>query len=273
MFRRTVPVVTLLLVLAATLPLAARASAAPSAASTRPATASCGPPIPSRDEPSHHAPLAASAVPGYSLAYCNDFTGSSLPWGWDKFSGAPKGDPSSYFEPSHVVVQNGVVKVETYRDPRRANDWATGGICQCGAPRTHGAFFVRSRSVGEGPDNVELLWPVAKVWPPEVDFNESRAYPLSSTWTVHYAPGDQTVEHQAEVNLWQWHTWGVFWTPKTLTFTVDGFIWGKVKSRRAIPTGPMTLDIQSQTYCGIAPECPTAAASLQVDWVEEFAAK
>jgi hypothetical protein len=217
--------------------------------------------------------MAANAIPGYSLKYCTDFTGSRLPWGWEKFSGVPKGDPSGYFDKSHVVVNDGVMQVKTYRDPSHGNVWATGGICQCGAPRTYGAFFVRSKAVGVGPDDVELLWPKAPVWPPEVDFNESPAYPQSSTWTVHYAPGNETVERTANVDLWQWHTWGVIWTPTSLTFLVDGYIWGRVTSPRAIPAGRMTLDIQSQTYCGIAPECPTAFASLDVDWVEEFAAK
>jgi hypothetical protein len=33
----------------------------------------------------------------------------------------------------------------------------------------------------------------------------------------------------------------------------------------------MTLDIQQQTWCGIAPECPSKPLSLLVDWVTEFA--
>ena len=272
MSRRIALVGTLLVALTVTLPHAASASATKSTVS-KATTVSCSPHTPSSSEPSRLAPLAANAVPGYSLAYCSDFTGSRLPRGWDKFSGVPGGDPSGFFEPSHVVVHGGVVQIKTYRDPSRGNSWATGGICQCGAPRTRGAFFVRSKSVGSGPDDVELLWPVAHVWPPEVDFNESSAHALSSTWTVHYTTKNWTDEHTAMVNLWQWHTWGVFWTPTTLMFTVDGFIWGRVRSSRAIPKGPMTLDIQSQTFCGIMPECPTAPASFEVDWVEEFTKK
>jgi hypothetical protein len=268
--RRTLLVTGLMLALAATLPLSVRAAAAPRAALQKPTSASCWPSIPSSKEPSGLSPLAAGAAPRYTLTYCNDFTGTSLPKGWDKFSGVPRGDPSGYFEPSHVIVRNGIVQLQTYRDPSRHHAWATGGICHCGAPHTYGAFFVRSKATGAGPDDVELLWPVAHVWPPEIDFNESTAYPLRTAWTVHYAPGNQTVWHAAWVNLWQWHTWGVYWTPKSLTFTVDGVVWGHVTSSHAIPRGAMTLDIQSQTYCGIAPECPTAPASFEIDWVEEF---
>src|ERR1019366_55704 len=275
MARRTLLVAALLVLTAGPLlaaSAAASASVAPGDATPQVrAAATCAHATPSHDEPSHLAPPARIAVRGYTLAYCSDFTGSSLPWGWDKFSGVPKGDPSGYFEPRHVHVRNGILEVDTSKDPGHGNVWATGGVCHCGAHRTYGAFFVRSRSIGVGPDNVELLWPVAHVWTPAIDFTESSQLPFSSTWTVHYGPGDQRRYRTAWINLLGWHTWGVYWTPRSLTFTVDGFVWGTVKTTAAVPAGAMTLDIQSQTYCGLAPECPTAPASLQVDWVEEFA--
>jgi hypothetical protein len=270
MTRRTALVAFVLPVLAVCLPLAA--AAAPLRGTTGHASsAACSPKTPSADEPSHLAPYTKILVPGYTLAYCTDFTGTKLPRGWDKFAGVPSGDAGGYFEPSHVVVHNGILQIDTYKDPKHGGVWATGGVCACGRPRTYGAIFVRSRSVGFGPDDVELLWPVANKWPPEVDFNESSRLPWSSTWTVHYASDDKTFGHSALVNLLGWHTWGVFWTPHSLTFTVDGFIWGLVTERSAVPQSAMTLDIQSQSYCGVAPECPTSPSSLQVDWVEEFA--
>jgi hypothetical protein len=268
--RRIALAAAVLPVLATSLPLAA--SAATGRATTDHASsAACSPRVPSASEPSHLAPLTRLLVPGYRLAYCADFTGTKLPWGWDKFAGVPAGDAGGYFEPSHVVVHHGILSINTYWEATHGGVWASGGVCACGFRRTYGAFFVRSRSVGFGPDEVELLWPVARTWPPEVDFNESARLPWSSTWTVHFASQDKTHERTAFVNLLGWHTWGVYWAPHSLTFTVDGFVWGTVTDRRAIPRGAMTLDVQSQSYCGIAPECPTAWSSLQVDWVEEFA--
>jgi Glycosyl hydrolases family 16 len=269
MTRRTALVVIALLGLTTVPSYALRAAAAVRVPVPH-ATVHCRRHIASRNEPSRLAPPGANSMRGYTLAYCLDFTGSTLPWGWDVFSGVPGGDPGGYFEPSHVVVHDGVLDLEAYKDPAHHGVWATGGICQCGAPRTYGAYFVRSRSIGVGPDDVELLWPVAHTWPPEVDFNESSQYPTSSTWTVHYAPGDRTVARTDTINLRHWHTWGVVWTPRSLTFTVDHVVWGMVTESSAIPTGAMTLDIQSQSYCGVAPECPTAPAKLEVDWLEEF---
>ena len=222
-----------------------------------------------RSEPSHQLP--PHAMRGYRLAYCNDFRGSKLSAGWGKFSGVPGGDPSGMFEPSHVVVANGMLNLNTYRDPALNNAWATGGLCQCGVARTYGAYFVRSRVTGSGDDEVQLLWPAAKVWPPEVDFNETGWQSTKTAWYVHFRSSNEQVAKTMHVNLMRWHTWGVIWTAKSLTFTVDGIVWGKVRNPSIIPHEMMTLDIQQQTWCGITPECPTKPLSMLVDWVAEFA--
>ena len=147
------------------------------------------------------------------------------------------------------------------------------GICHCGLPRRYGAFFVHSRVTGSGPDEINLLWPVAHVWPPEIDFNESVAQSRSTTWSVHYGRTDTVVHGAKNVNLLRWHTWGVVWTPSYIRFLVDGHPWGAVTTRSRIPHQPMTLDIQNQTFCGRGTECPRAPVTMLVDWVAEYAMK
>jgi outer membrane protein OmpA-like peptidoglycan-associated protein len=70
----------------------------------------------------------------------------------------------------------------------------------------------------------------------------------------------------------QWHTWGVIWSPTTITYTLDGVVWGSVSQTSAIPNQPMTLDLQQQTWCGSSPAwaCPSANESTIVDWVAEY---
>jgi hypothetical protein len=229
----------------------------------------CGTHGSARTEASRQLPLRS--LPGYRRVYCNDFRGSELSPGWFKFSGVPGGDPSGMFDPSHVVVADGALQLVTARDPQLDNRWATGGLCQCGRPQTYGAYFVRSRVTAGGDDNVELLWPTAHVWPPEVDFNETGNTPTKTAWYVHFSAHNSQIASTLRVNLRQWHTWGVIWTPTSLTFTVDGVAWGSVHDSSVIPHEAMTLDIQQQTWCGIAPECPTKPLSMLVDWVVEFA--
>jgi Glycosyl hydrolases family 16 len=228
--------------------------------------ASSGCPAPFR------AALAHAHLRGYALAYCTTFAGTALPPGWDAFSGVPGGDPAGRFVPSHVNVHDGMLTLTASRDPKLHGRFGTGGVCQCGAPRRFGAFFVRSRVTGAGPDEIDLLWPVAHVWPPEVDFNESNARDTSTTWSVHYGRTNHVTNGSRKLNLEAWHTWGVVWTPTSVRLLVDGKTWGAVTARREIPSLPMTLDISQQTSCGLTSECPKATVQMQVAWVAEYAA-
>lgn len=219
-------------------------------------------------EPSFYAPPKPSALAGYSRVYVNDFIPTTLSSQWDRFSGVPKGDPAGRFEPSHVQLSGGVLELGTWRDPKHHDQWATGGVCLCGVHLTYGAVFVRSRQTAVGPDNAELLWPLDNVWPPEVDFSESGDTANASAWFDHYSPPPHAYHDKMKIDVEHWHTWGVVWTPTSLTFVVDGKPWGtEVTDPAAIPTEPMTLDLQQQTWCGIYPECPKVNSELLIDWV------
>ena len=116
-----------------------------------------------------------------------------------------------------------------------------------------------------------MLWPVAHVWPPEVDFNETGQRVTKTAWYVHFRSSEGRIARTLRINLMKWHTWGVRWAPRRITFTVDGRVWGVVRSPSAIPHERMTLDMTQQTWCGIAPECPRRPVSMQIDWVTEYA--
>jgi beta-glucanase (GH16 family) len=212
---------------------------------------------------------------GYSQSYVTDFSGSSLPSGWDSYSGNPGGDPGGQFGTAHVVVGGGLLSLNTWQDSGYNNEWVTGGLCQCGEPQTYGAYFVRSRVTGAGPTGVELLFPTAG-WPPEIDFNETGGDSTSTTATNIWA-ATATSRSQAQVKLdidmTQWHTWGVIWTPTSITYTVDGRVWGSFNNASEVPNVPMTLDLQQQTWCSSGWACPSAPQSMQVDWVAEYTAK
>jgi Glycosyl hydrolases family 16 len=233
-------------------------------------------PLGSRDrsEPSGMAPPGKNALPGYSQTYENDFKGAKLPAGWEKYSGMPGGDPGAQWGLAHVVVAKGMLQLKTYQDPAYGGEWVTGGVCQCGHSQTYGAYFVRSRVTGAGPTNVELLWPVAPVWPPEIDFNETGGATVGTSATVHWgAATNQDQRADQTVVMTQWHTWGVIWTPTSITYTLDGRVWGKVTVASEIPDQAMTLDLQQQASCvaGYGYACPTAPESMLIDWVAEYA--
>jgi beta-glucanase (GH16 family) len=221
-------------------------------------------------EPSGEAPPGANAMAHYTLSYVNGFTGTSLPAGWDTYSGTPGGDPGGQFASSHVVVSGGLLNLNTWKDPAYANEWVTGGLCQCGRSQKYGAYFVRSRLTGAGPTGVELLWPVANVWPPEIDFNETGGTTTSTSATVHSGAVNHMDQRTLSIDMTKWHTWGVIWTPTSITYTVDGKVWGTLSVASEVPNQAMTLDLQQQTWCGSGWACPTTPQSMQVDWVAEY---
>jgi beta-glucanase (GH16 family) len=216
------------------------------------------------------APPPADALAHYVETYVTDFTGSTLPPTWLVFTGKPGGDPGAQWSANHVVVSGGLLRLNTWQDPAYGNNWVTGGVCQCGFKQTYGAYFVRSRMTSEGPNDVELLWPAANVWPPEIDFYET-GKPTSASATVHFSPTNQIDQVQLLVNTLQWHTWGVIWTPSSITYTVDGQVWGTVNTAAAIPNQAMTLDIDQESWCGRGWDCPTGPDSMLVDWAAEYA--
>jgi hypothetical protein len=224
-------------------------------------------------EPSGYAPPSANALANYKLSYVNDFTGASLPTGWDSYSGIPSGDPGGHFASSHVVVSGGLLRLNTSKDRAYKNKWVTGGACQCGLGRTYGAYFVRSRVTGAGPNEVELLWPLDNHWPPEIDFNETGPGAGSGSSTVHFGNGYAIDQRTVNIDMTRWHTWGLIWTRTSIIYTVDGREWGAVSVRSEIPDEAMTLDLEQLTKCQVGQECPTTPVSMLVDWVAEYTAK
>jgi hypothetical protein len=206
------------------------------------------------------------------LSYVNNFANDKLPTGWYLFTGQPGGDPGAQFAGSHVVISGGLLQLNTYKDPAFHNEVVTGGLCQCGLARTYGAYFVRSRVTGPGPNDGELLWPKVG-WPPEIDFNENGGNVLGTSATLHFAHHNQIIQSLLAINMTEWHTWGVIWTPHLVSYVVDGRVWATVNETGDIPRRSMTLDLEQRTSCSVGKECPSGRESMVVDWVAEYSPK
>jgi len=238
--------------------------------------------VPDSSEPSGEAPPGADAMSGYHQVYSTDFTGSSEPSGWQEYSGAPGSeDPGSQWAVTHDVVSGGILSLNAWQDPAFGNEWVTGGTSQDGESLLYGAWFVRSRETGPGPTLVELLWPTNNSWPPEIDFDETLGPSTFTTSTDIWAVNNGTVSQvdvHLNIDMTQWNTFGVIWTPSKITYTVNGKAWTTFSTASEIPSTPMHLDLQQQTWCGSSAgldgedACPTAPESMQVDWVAEYQA-
>jgi beta-glucanase (GH16 family) len=223
-------------------------------------------------------------IPGWRLVYRQNFTGNRLPAGWDAYSGEPGGDPYGYWNPANVTVSNGEMHFGTKpnNDPNRNRTYSTGGVAFSGHAQTYGMYLVRMKGdyePGLRISDIALLWPQGNAWPPEIDFFEDSGGTRSSfIATLHPGPSGNDccrVIKYRRIDGTKWHTYGVAWTPTTITYTVDGHLWGKAIHRRDIsspgkwPSINMILALQSQNLGPAQPARPIE--TMTVKWVAEYA--
>ena len=217
---------------------------------------------------------------GWRRVFSDDFNGTQLdPKKWGKYSGEPGGDPGGWWDPSHVVVANGMVSLLNYKDPRFGGRWVSGGMSSAVAlHQEYGKYAIRFRvDAGQGIAYAILLWPSNNTWPPEIDFAEDGGGARQlSTATVHFNPGDDQLQRAVRADFTKWHTMGVEWTPDSLRYTIDGEVWATVKGP-FVPKMKMELDAQTQAgTCGDKYQpCPSAktpsTVKMQIDWVVAWA--
>jgi beta-glucanase (GH16 family) len=254
-------------------------------------------PLPSPHRHRHHSPTPSDNaatdltgdvaptgnLPGWNVVYSQNFTGDSLPSGWGPYSGEPGGDPFGYWDPSNVSVSDGELHLRTTPndDPNRSGTSSTGGVAFFGKPQTYGMYLVRMK--GDYEPNLEisdvaLLWPQDNSWPPEIDFYEDHGGVRNGfDATVH--PGtnndDCCVVHtQFSVDGTEWHTYGVAWTPDTITYTVDGTPIGSVNRGDIAAPGewPSTNMILALQSDNLGPAQPAGSIeTMTVKWVAEYA--
>jgi beta-glucanase (GH16 family) len=216
-------------------------------------------------------------VAGGQLTYSTDFPGDSLPSGWDAYNGEPGGDPDGNWDSSNVTVSGGALHL-------LATPSAQGGVAFYGNPQTYGTYLVRMKGDDEpglSINNLAILWPAQQgVWPPEVDFfQDAGGTRQSFSASLHVGPdgnGDCCVipSPTQDNDATAWHTYGVQWTPSTITYTIDGRVWasvssGSLSSPAQWPTIPMNLTLQSQNQASAQPN--GTIETMTVAWVAEYA--
>ena len=208
-------------------------------------------------------------ITGWDQVFADDFAtfDTTKWWTW---GGQPGGDPSAWWDASHVTVFDSVLTLSTSQGPfgnTGKTGWVSGGV-GCQFSQTYGKYEVCMRAdTAPGVSVICLLWPVAKVWPPEVDFYEDDGTRSAFSATLHYTPGNQQVqEHCSAYDLSKWHVVGVEWTADRLVYTVDGVVWQTLNNVN-VPSIPMRLDMQAQ-YLGQG--SPPTISGFDIDWVVQY---
>jgi beta-glucanase (GH16 family) len=226
-------------------------------------------------------PMPVGNIAGWRQVFTDNFSGRKLDSSkWRLYWGKPGGDRGGWFDPRHVGVSHGMLVISGYRDRSDGGRWATGGLSSStGLVQTYGKYLVRFRlDRGIGVGHAVLLMPANNSWPPELDMSEDNGSGRTGTLaTLHYGKSDRHWSaFLRSVNLTQWHTLGVQWTPGKLQYTIDGRIWATMQGN-VVPTVPMVLDIQTQAWpcSGTWGRCPNASTPrvvrMYVDWVAAYA--
>jgi hypothetical protein len=231
-----------------------------------------------------------TTLSGFTPKYLQEFTGDSIPPGWSAYSGVPGGESAqtAQWVPSMCAVSGGEMHF-------MASGVDSCGLNFSGVPQEYGAWFARMKGDDEPSgmsfSDIFLLWPASNQWPPEIDVYEDSGGSRSGTGATVFntvgsvcgssptaqclAPYKQTNDDSggAANDGTEWHTYGVEWTPSSITWLIDGHVIytalaSQVKSPAQQPAVPMNMDLQSQNLQGAG--TPTSRETMTVDWVEEF---
>ena len=205
--------------------------------------------------PNAHADAAVGSH--FSLKLHETFTEGIPSSRWGAYQGQPGGNPYGYWKASHVQAYRGSALLRGYRDGGR---YVTGGFMLNSVAQTYGKYVVRARfDRSTSIEHAMLLWPTSG-WPPEVDFSEgptSQGVMATSHWS-----GSNTQEHAFKrIDMTQWHTYGVEWTPTRLLFTIDGRGWA-VMTGSAVPHQTMKLAIQTAATTSVPSSTPEVRLSI-----------
>jgi Glycosyl hydrolases family 16 len=235
------------------------------------------PPPPSDGSPSG-VPMPVGDLAGWRQVLADDFPGTTLQYGWGKYSGDIPSWEGGVWDPAHVVVRDGKLILQGYEDD---GVWKTGGVMNWVQAETlYGRYEVRFRmDRANGVKYCVLLWPKSNIWPGdgEIDFAEDGGGDRSGlTATLIYSL-DGTSRSQIQRYLAgefsEWHTLGVEWGPGRLVYIVDGSSWSTVETPNT-PSKPMRLAIQTETgtcqnvsWQTCRDATTPALVNMEVDWV------
>lgn len=136
------------------------------------------------------------------------------------------------------------------------------------AGQTYGRYSARFKSDAvDGFRVAWLLWPDSGNWNQgEVDFPESwLTGEIDGFNHCLNNPGKNCYWVKSGISPNAWHTVTINWTPKLLSFIIDGKVIGS--TTKSIPSSKMHWIMQSET---IGHTTPTGSGHLYIDWVSIY---
>jgi hypothetical protein len=228
------------------------------------------------------APTKAGSA-NWKLVYVDNFTkalNQRTAWSVYNTKTQPAGQ-LAHFAPSHVTESDGELHLIGSVDKKAAPDGrvVTGGLGLWERPQLYGAYTMLVRM--DACTSVKyawLLWPYNNVWPKdgEIDFGEDEGGNRAvTTASLNYAAanGSRATLPQdvaaPKKNFTGWHLIGVRWTPKSVSYYMDGQQWGKTKTTH-IPKTPMVFVAQTQGVQAPGHVTLKGQCNADIGWVAQY---
>jgi hypothetical protein len=204
----------------------------------------------------------------FTQVFRDDFDGSALDRStWKALYTGQYWNGMFHWDPAQVEIGGGKLTIATERD---GGSWASGGLSTIPDGQTYGSYEFHARiDAGQGTAAAILLWPSDGQWTDEVDIIETHDSSRQSfSFSNH---GDPNVTEYIDVNVADWHTYRLDWTPGELTLFVDGVERSKITTD--VPSQPMSFGLQGQvmaaheSWFGGGPDGSTPdRVEIEVDW-------
>lgn len=209
-------------------------------------------------------------------------------WGWgapiggDEFNytGAPNSTLWSVYDsaghagngvrsPAQVTVNGSALQITGL------SDGTTGGMSYRQRGTTYGRWETRMRVNARDPEYhpVLILWPdqgrVSANNCAEMDYSESTSDTTRNRFFLHYSCAGAQSSATQTLDMTQWHTYAIEWTPAHVIGYIDGQEWFRDTDATHVPDDPAHQTIQLDWF----PDGTTTTQSwMQVDWVRMYAA-
>jgi len=219
-------------------------------------------------------------LPGWKQVFTDDFSTDAAPGQFDAnysskfatYNGFADSFNGGTYNDDILTVKNGLLDLNLHTNAAgRPQVAAPGPITTPGKPwvgQTYGKYSVRFKSDAiSGYKTAWLLWPDSNNWNQgEIDFPEGN---LNSTiYGFNHCVGNAAANcsyADTKTSFTGWHTATIEWTPKRVTFVLDGQVIANDTAN--IPKSPMHWVLQTETNSKTA---KTQDGHLQIDWVTVY---
>jgi beta-glucanase (GH16 family) len=206
----------------------------------------------------------------FTQVFHDDFNGTSLNRdNWNALYSGHYGNGMFRWDPGQLEVGDGKLTIAT---EKHGGAWVSGGLSTIPEGQTYGSYEFHARvDAGQGTAAAILLWPSDNRWTDEVDIIETHKPQREQFAFSNHGNPNET--QYIDVDVSDWHTYRLDWTPGSLKLYVDGR--ERASMTNDVPDQQMSFGMQGHVlaadewWFGGAPDGSTPGrVEIEVDWVK-----